>query len=854
MVIAPRESAEHKAFVQALTSEGGFSNHRIRNFLWLLNAHPRLISFLHVCMNLAGSLKCLGEQGIDLRDFEIQDWPVITSWVKSNPSILRKSLPEDFFQLPAPDAPHPIIRRGLCRHGIYGLLCNTHELSDYRDRYSLLVGHILLAHIESMKAFVSLDSYETYDGSAEILTQYRPIYHAALAMRELSVINNFDVFKDIAHPRARQDFLNFFNSLDPADYGTFRVHINNLRTYLLDRTTDKRKRSRRGHSQKKRGGERKLEVEHGYVGLSSEYYLDEGLTDPDDPYCDWGKQEVLTDMVQPENLSPEAIESVHQGASIEELGGGEEIILSDYGCKTSKKGLAGLIYSARAQARHRSMAIQFLPWTYNRLTTSEYSEILLHLEEWFWKLYKLPSLTREEEIQAEAIVIALISFWTGCPFAVVYETEIINKNQLSTCTLGIYLRFVTESETTFYNEWRIRTITIDHYADADDNPLSRKRDKYTWMPDLVGFTKFLRAYLKKLDLKQKKYSLFRYSLKEQKNALLHILKTSSFYQRITAHKIENFMFTRLFDHCGDVSVAASITGKEVIINSVRSHYFAPSVNFLISIYKETVAGIVEELNQARCAWRKLQEASQELDNDLQGYHVGSLVCPRFEAVANAIQDMKAALAAPPPLEDMTAAWNYHNVYTLYSILAFGFATACRAIIEPLLPSTAIDPESGFAVLADKEDVHKSKSRPLWVPPFVHQQLASYEKHCRRIIRLKIPSDAEKAKGALCFFLDEQGVAEVARPLKIALYAKPFLPFPANAHRHFIRTELIERRCPAEVVDGWMGHWFNGESPWSKYSSLSYATYVAALQKHLLPLLMELGFEHLPSTLGLKHGQ
>ncbi|MDD5759555.1 MAG: hypothetical protein PHI06_10795, partial [Desulfobulbaceae bacterium] len=43
-------------------------------------------------------------------------------------------------------------------------------------------------------------------------------------------------------------------------------------------------------------------------------------------------------------------------------------------------------------------------WTYNRLTTSEYSELLLHLEEWFWKLYHQTVLTKEEEIQAEAII------------------------------------------------------------------------------------------------------------------------------------------------------------------------------------------------------------------------------------------------------------------------------------------------------------------------------------------------------------------------------------------------------------------------------------------------------------------
>lgn len=83
---------------------------------------------------------------------------------------------------------------------------------------------------------------------------------------------------------------------------------------------------------------------------------------------------------------------------------------------------------------------------------------------------------------------------------------------------------------------------------------------------------------------------------------------------------------------------------------------------------------------------------------------------------------------------------------------------------------------------------------------------------------------------------------------IQLLMAEFLHFPANVHRRFMRTTLLDRDCPPEVVDAWMGHWNTGQEPWGAMSSFSYGDFVEELRKHLVPVLDELGFVAIRSSL------
>jgi len=60
--------------------------------------------------------------------------------------------------------------------------------------------------------------------------------------------------------------------------------------------------------------------------------------------------------------------------------------------------------------------------------------------------------------------------------------------------------------------------------------------------------------------------------------------------------------------------------------------------------------------------------------------------------------------------------------------------------------------------------------------------------------------------------------------------------------------LLERECPVEVINAFMGHFERGEEPWGIYSGLSPLVYRDILKDKLVPLLNEDGWEALP---GLK---
>jgi len=92
----------------------------------------------------------------------------------------------------------------------------------------------------------------------------------------------------------------------------------------------------------------------------------------------------------------------------------------------------------------------------------------------------------------------------------------------------------------------------------------------------------------------------------------------------------------------------------------------------------------------------------------------------------------------------------------------------------------------------------------------------------------------------CFFLDNEFRPELVRPKSIEPLLSSYLNVRANTHRRFLRTELVERDCPPEIVDAFMGHWQQGEEPFGKYSSFSFSEYVSVLKHHLGPLLTEIG--------------
>ena len=72
--------------------------------------------------------------------------------------------------------------------------------------------------------------------------------------------------------------------------------------------------------------------------------------------------------------------------------------------------------------------------------------------------------------------------------------------------------------------------------------------------------------------------------------------------------------------------------------------------------------------------------------------------------------------------------------------------------------------------------------------------------------------------------------------------------PANFHRSFLRSSLIEQRCPAEVVDSFLGHASHGESPFAERSTFAYRHHQIRLTKALASVANAIGLKALTSKL------
>jgi hypothetical protein len=218
------------------------------------------------------------------------------------------------------------------------------------------------------------------------------------------------------------------------------------------------------------------------------------------------------------------------------------------------------------------------------------------------------------------------------------------------------------------------------------------------------------------------------------------------------------------------------------------------------------------------------------------------------------------LDAASEIDDRAGSIKFHNLYTLYAVLMFAYATSMRAIRTPYLSFDEVDPIDGFAFISDKDDDAHHKTRQVWIPPIVFSQMEAYADHLQALTSDN-PYVLDSASTALrgddgaqahnwweiCFFLNAEGKPYEVRPKTLSEHMAPYLELPPNLHRRFMRHALLGpggigiRGCSPEVAMRWLGHAFQGEEPSGPYSTLGFPEYRSELEPYLLPILKELGW-------------
>ncbi len=338
--------------------------------------------------------------------------------------------------------------------------------------------------------------------------------------------------------------------------------------------------------------------------------------------------------------------------------------------------------------------------------------------------------------------------------------------------------------------------------------------------------------------------------------------------RLTANRVSDYVFDAIASRKGaDLTTAMFIIGREHFLGRNQSYYTSLSVTHLQALYKKVCRKIAERhFRENPLDTRRLVDddmVDTRTGND-QDKHVGSPFRPTSGTVKNLVAELKKSLKNDAQADlSVLKLVELHNSMTTYTAFLIAFSTGFRAIRDPFLSAAEIDWNSGFAVLSDKDNEDSYNSRLIWLPPVCLQQIQLFRDHQQNALyrfNILIPgifSNPDRprrdAPGRYMFFAkkDEGGneyVAMTLGPTLIGARVRSVYALPINSSRHYLRSCLLERKCPVEVINAYMGHFERGEEPWGVYSGLSPLAYRDALLKKLVPLLNEAGWKALP---GLK---
>jgi hypothetical protein len=193
-VISPASSVVFQK-VRSEAARAGVES-AFRDMCMLLKAPPLLNSFLLVARNIQYMLKVLPEMWS--ADDAFPDWAEMVAWTLKNQKTLisraGESVSENGFQkmmLGAPVAIHPMFGE-LGQFPIYSTLCNTQELPEHSESYSMLQAQLLVARREELKknrhhnSDSYIDMYEMHAEVGDFARHVRQPDAAARAIRKMS--------------------------------------------------------------------------------------------------------------------------------------------------------------------------------------------------------------------------------------------------------------------------------------------------------------------------------------------------------------------------------------------------------------------------------------------------------------------------------------------------------------------------------------------------------------------------------------------------------------------------------------------------------------------------------------------
>lgn len=860
--VAPNCSPEHVR-LRGLARRSGQNEQTLRDLLWLINAHDRLLGLDRIAANLLQIVEMgedeagndSGQQG-DLAVF--RGWREVLYWLSDTfpePRRISTALQQ---------GECPILGYGITRHPLYGCLWFRSVVEP--KQYLLLQRYLLIAHAgylyrESQNDWtISRTQYEAYGSHGMWCVFPNSPEEAMRSVRKMAegkwgpLLAELPVEKHPAEFPKALGIVKCPDRLGPElwkDWPSLREDIQ----FFLEKVYDQRPWVER------EGGRRGVSLSHNEW---NHWSIDATPGDADDPDDRWVPSRWLT-VSKPESglNSSELLDLDLCPDEIEEL---QHWLLVAPDQPDIRQLAIESALAARGQSRHVQLVHQLLPWEYSQLTVQELAHLLHETSDAFRSLSK-SDWSDDEYHTAELVTLLHVMLWTGSPLERAWDLRVLTGRETKQ-----FRKQAIENAGLLFDlakpGWYIRAISPPYKSEIPD-PLNQTypRAASFYLPDHASTASFLRAFLAGDPLKRAKPTanpnpaetetersvecnrrlkegyVFRDTLEHYRDGLKEWVDrpAHNLTGRITLHRIATFIFNRLVAITGDVMAGVLITGRDHPLARTQRFYSAYSASRLQQIYCEATGTAVRQAHQA--AGREPPPPPKDVAPD-EEHFIGARLCLRRSEAEKAISGLEVKICKSRSITDRDSLEAFHNFYTLWTVLMFDWATSMRAIRTPYLSPEAVDQITGFTFLSDKDDDAQHKTRLAWVPPFVQEQMRAYADHLSALAsdNLDVRTWHEP-----CFFLAKGKPFEV-RPKTLSEKLRLILAVPPNSHRRFMRHELLREGCPQEVVNAWLGHAFQGEEIWGPYSSLSFFEYRNNLKAFLLPILKGLGWEVINSPL------
>jgi hypothetical protein len=831
---APIDSASHQRLL-SLAKQAGMDVELVRDLLWLIVAHDHLIALPKAAAMMRDILDLAPTSWENaLNDAGLPAFRPILEWLINQQKSLTQHIGPHYGRTTNTAFGNPIMGSGASHLPMYATLCETPPQEIYRTPYIMLVGHLLLAHMVSMREYSDRSHYETMDEWSTWKPLPNAVNTAALAIRRLTEDRYQSHVMQLETDLEPKIFANFLPEISFPFSAVLDNDHRNLYRFLQKswaiRKWAPRDGSRTGNGS---GGHRWV---GGRLIIASKISIEtQNIGDADDPYDDWG---ALDRVVIRDILPSKQKQHLQSDLSPDEDEGNIDIVLSNFNCTETKKDPGSLARTARGKARYLTNKNQLLPWDYEGLALEEIARLVSQIRWRFKHLSSIKSLNPDETIELEVMMLIHTMLWTGSDVArathCIVELEDTNPAPYD-------MSLVISSEAVERMRWRIRALSPEYRSTIIETPkqLRQLREQID-LPDMIGLTPFVRAMLADRSI-GRDTPVFLTPLNSLQDALRSWLIKYVPGDRITISKIANTLWRHLHQELGDITLACAALGIAHPLARTRLFYTTPSVAILQDAYQRVVRKITD---YTYTALGKLPTKSITpwLPLNASKDAVGARMCPSVAAVRHYFEQLKRDINIAMDYRNQADFIHYHNLYTLYSIQQFAYSTTCRAIVTPYLTPASILIERSIATLSDKDDESHHKTRLIWLPDPLQDQMQRYAAHLE-VLKAQLFYIHPSLRNEPCLFLTTKMTPTLVRPKVIEPLIKPYLNVAANTHRRILRTELVERHCPHEIVDAFMGHWQNGEEPFGIFSSFSFADYVTTLKKYLEPLLHEMGIMH-----------